>query len=261
MTSDTINLEGAPNFRDLGGNRAADGRRVRHGRVYRSESLAHLTADDRTRLARLGVRRAADLRSAYERQHRPSLWPEANPPEILTLDVNVDMRAGHTDLIDLIRKGADAGSAEQIMLHTYRLLPVAFESGLARIFDALLEGEQGYPFVFHCTAGKDRTGFVAAMLLLALGASENEVYRDYLRTLEAGNLERMKQQTAKFVAAQMGRAPDDVLLTALSAVRSEYLDAALDTIRTRHGSVDAYLDHAGGLNDLRRARLRDLLLE
>jgi protein-tyrosine phosphatase len=254
-------LEGAPNFRDLGGYRSRDGRRVRHGVVFRSETLAHLTPDDVERLRALGVRRVADLRSPAERGRNPSRWPAGAEPEILNVDVTVDVRAGNEELLALLREDPSEHGALRLMRANYRHLPRAFEPALAGIFAALADPDRGLPFVFHCTAGKDRTGFLAAMLLTALGVARDEVERDYAATMEHSDVPRLVQGAADYLASEFGAPPERAVVEALVAARPVYLAAAFDELDERYGGVDAYLERVGRLDSPRRARLRDALLE
>jgi len=260
MAPPQIRLEGAPNFRDLGGYRCADGRRVRHGAVYRSGSLAHLTPRDLDALRQLGVRRAADLRSPQERRRNPSRWPEGCEPELLHVEIAVDLRAGNQDLLALLREDPSEDGALRLMRASYRSLPHAFEASLASLFAALAGDEPGLPFVFHCTAGKDRTGFLAAMLLCALGVEREEIDRDYAMTTERSDLARMLRDAAEYVETELGHPPAPAMVEALVAARPAYLAAAFDAIAAGWGGVDAYLATVGGLDAARRERLRDALL-
>jgi protein-tyrosine phosphatase len=260
MPAQQIRLEGAPNFRDLGGYRTTDGRRVRHGAVYRSESLAHLTPRDLDTLRRIGVRLAADLRSALERSRNPSRWPEGSEPQVLHVDITVDMRAGNEALLALLREDPSEEGALRLMTTNYRNLPRAFAPSLASIFDALACEAPSLPFVFHCTAGKDRTGFLAAMLLSALGVERDEIDRDYALTTERSDLSRLLRGSAEYIETELGHPPEPAMVEALVAARPHYLAAAFDAIDGEWGSVDAYLEAVGGLHAPRRDRLRDSLL-
>jgi protein-tyrosine phosphatase len=109
-----IRLKGAPNFRDLGGYTSADGRRVRRGKMFRSEGLHQLKTDDYVALHDLGIRLICDLRSDVEREKKPTVWPAHMLPTTLVMDVNADLRANNSDLMDMLRDPHGAGRAEAV---------------------------------------------------------------------------------------------------------------------------------------------------
>lgn len=256
-------LRAAPNFRSIGGLPVAGGRRVRAGMVYRSDALDELDADDLAQLGSLSIRVCCDLRSDGERLARPSRWPVGAAPRTLALAVATDIRALMPDLVLNLRTDPSAASAARLMQHLYRDLPVACAPVLTRLF-ALMTDEhvdEALPLVVHCTAGKDRTGFVIAMLLAALGASEPTIRDDYLHTNARSARLHGDGKVAKLLHALIGVAPEADMLRAITAARSEYLDAAFARIRTDHGSVEAYLAERTGLDEARRRRLADRLLD
>ena len=121
--------------------------------------------------------------------------------------------------------------------------------------------DETLPALIHCTAGKDRTGFVCAMLLHALGADERTIVADYLGTAEFIGSESILRATAQMLEAYLGEPPEGEVVKAVAGVRGEYIEAALDEVRRTHGSLERYLRVVGGLDDERRAHLQALLLE
>lgn len=252
-------LQGAPNFRDLGGYRSEDGRVVRRGLVYRSESLSYLTEADLETLRELGIGLVIDVRSAHERRTQPSRWPEGCALETLACDVDADLRARNQPLIAILRANPGPDGARELLRQTYAMLPGAFAGRLGDFFAALAR-DACPPAVLHCTVGKDRTGFVAAMLLFALGVPREVVLDDYLATGRRPRNPRLAQALVEIVAPQIGAEPDAATIDALLGVETEYLDTALARIDADYGSVERYLATAGGLDAALRAGLQARLL-
>ena len=242
--SDTsIALHGASNFRDLGGLSGDGGRRVRRTLVYRSDHLGRLNDDDLQRLNTLGVTHCVDLRGAHECQALPNRLPGITI-EHLSIDPTVLRRVRERQ-----QQGQALGRAEavELMQETYqdfvRLRGPVFGQLLARI-----AGREA-PLVFHCTAGKDRTGMAAALLLGALGVHRDDVMTDYLLT------NRLYRRDARVEEA----APPEVL-EVLWQVQPEFLHTAWRCIDEEFGGIDAYLAGPVGLDAAARERLRERLL-
>ena len=166
-----ITLAGAPAFRDLGGHRVGAGGRTRYGRVYRSCALCETSREDRLVIRELGLATVLDLRDGAEAREEPATW---------LADSGVDVV--HKPLVDVlvVPDGTDAGE----MPNENPLVPryLAFlESGAANLVAILnvIGDPERHPVLFHCTAGKDRTGVVAAILLDVLGAGRAEIGREY----------------------------------------------------------------------------------
>jgi protein-tyrosine phosphatase len=241
----SLNLSGASNFRDLGGYAAAEGRAVRWRRLFRSDHLAALTPQDRAVLSGLGLKRAYDLRGDAERTALPYELPgvavHALPIEPTVLQAMKDLlESGHQVTVQ---------DTVGLMQQTYRAFVHDNAERFAALFGHLLESDA--PLVFHCTAGKDRTGFAAAMLLLALGVPRAVVMRDYLLTNELFQAPR---------PAPGGLAPQEVL-DVLWRVQPDFLEAALHCVEADYGGVAPYLEKALGVGPVQRERLAELYLQ
>lgn len=248
-----------PTFRDLGGTAIAGLGRIRSGRVYRAGGLRNPSAEDRQRLAGLGIRTVIDLRSRGETELHASSWGEVCGARVLHCDVNRDVGAGQRELFGLLRSRPSEAGARRMMTETYRYFGQAFATHLPAIFAALLE-TPNLPAVIHCTAGKDRTGFACAMLLCALGADQTAVIEDYARTASSID-ESIATATAEMLASYLGASPAPAVVRVMAGVEADYLEAALEGVRADFGSVDRYLETAGGLDRDRRRRLHELLLD
>ncbi len=249
-----IEFTGTPNFRDLGGYATRDGRRVRKGLLYRSGSLAGLTDADLAHLATLGLHTVYDFRTPAEVAPAPDRLPPDSGIEIVALpigDPGVD--------IEELRKRIYSGDLEGLEFpDSYASLVLGKSAVYRAWFDDLLDPAR-IPGVFHCTAGKDRTGVGAALFLSALGVARETVLQDYLASnyyLHDG----IEQTVWKVRFASLFRA-DSAKLRALLGVRRAYLENAFAAIEAHYGSLDAYLEQALGLDAARRERLRELYLD
>jgi protein-tyrosine phosphatase len=244
----------------MGGYRARDGRTVRHNLVFRSEGLAELTLDDLEAVRKLGIRLICDLRSEHERELLPTRWPEGSPVSTLHLSIATDLRAGHGEMTKILLDSPSAEGATQAMLTTYRQFPSAFARCLPQFFEQILAGTS-LPLIFHCAAGKDRTGFVAALLLSALDIPRDDIVEDYLLTTRHWNGPRSEAAIRQAFFAIFGAEPPTSVIQPLMTVKEEYLAAAFDVIEEQYETVDAYLEQEAGLGTEQRRALQHLLLE
>jgi protein-tyrosine phosphatase len=254
-------LAAAPNFRDMGGLRAADGRRTRAAVLYRSGALDELEEGDLAVLETLGIALCFDLRSQGERIKHPSRWPASNAPRILAMEVSTDIRALDRAAMQYLIENPDRHGAGHLMRAIYRNMPDSCAPVLKAVIAELSALRAPGAAVIHCTAGKDRTGFVAALLLKALGMADADVYADYLESNSRYDAGRNDAKIAALLESMFGVVLGADALTAITAAREEYLDAAFDAIRGAWGSVDAYLHICGGLRAASRERLREVLLD
>ncbi len=240
----SLKLAGASNFRDLGGYTGADARPVRWRRLFRSDHLAALTPQDAEVFTSLGVTRVFDFRGRDERAAVPYELPGvAQHP--LPIEPTVVQRM--KDLLDAGQAVTPAHTVE-LMQETYRAFVHDNAARFAALFQHLLDSDA--PLVFHCTAGKDRTGFAAALILLALDVPRDVVMQDYLLT---NDLYRMP-------ALPDARAPREVLHV-LWRVQQEFLDAALHAVDADYGGVQPYLSRALGVGEAERAQLKRWYLQ
>lgn len=240
-----IRLEGASNLRDLGGWPTQDGRRVKRGQVFRSAALHGVTANDIATLQALGVRHIVDFRGDGERAR----WPTKMTDGVTIHELTIAPTIG-ASLKDLVEDPTSTGDdVVRVMRQAYGSYIDDWHHRYAALFDLLLH-EAPAPVLFHCTAGKDRTGVAAMLILAALGVDEAVIQQDYLAT------NRMWRRDAE-VAAGLPPHVADTLLT----VQPAFLAAAMAAIQASHGSLDTYLRDRIGLDDARRAALRARLVE
>jgi protein-tyrosine phosphatase len=253
----TLALPGATNFRSLGGLPAADGRRIRPHAIMRADRLVGLGEDDWRALRDIGLATICDLRSDAERAEHPNRVPAHVPLREMHCDIRNDLRADPA-LARLLADEPNARGAERVMIEIYRRFPRYMGGALAAIADRVLD--DGAPLLVHCSAGKDRTGFVVAMLLYALAVPDELIREDYLASRHwpgaVTHRASLESRLGTFIAAHELPAAIDTVLD----VRDAYLDAALEATIAESGSIDRYLAEAAGLAGSRREQLRDRLL-
>jgi protein-tyrosine phosphatase len=254
---DPVRLLGATNFRSLGGLPAAGGRRIRPHALMRADRLSGLSTGDWDALAGTGLATICDLRSDEERAEHPNRLPPHLGVREMAFDVRNDLRADPT-LARLLVSDPTARGAERVMTEIYRRLPRYMVGTLSAIADRLLEG--GAPLLVHCSAGKDRTGFVAAMLLHALDVPEPLIREDYLASRGWPGADLHRASLEERLGAIVPRGELRAAVEAVLDVREVYLDAALQAVAAEFGSIQRYLEAAVGLDAARRDLLRARLL-
>ncbi|WP_125704917.1 tyrosine-protein phosphatase [Lacticaseibacillus daqingensis] len=253
-----LNIHHGFNFRDLGGYRTTDGRQVAPHRLVRASKLDQLSERDQAYLADYGVRWDVDFRSPEERDLAPDRVPAG-----ATYHFDPVFPYDETQVTTWKEQqkafAFDAQGGYKNMLQTYQDIITNPQSQTAyrQFFDLLLQNETG-ALLFHCSAGKDRTGMGAAFVLAALDVPEATIRTDYMTTNQ-----------------YVGPAVDEVLTTAKAAganantqeslrdlwiARSEYLDTAFATVTQRYGSMRRYLSQALDLTDTQVAQLKQLYL-
>jgi protein-tyrosine phosphatase len=243
-------LDGGRNFRDIGGYRTADGHTVKWGVMYRSGSLGKLTPAGRAELAKLHIASEIDLRTTQERSS------DTNDLHAMFGDGywarDYDNPLGGAGMPDFTRMTAE--SVRTMMAGGYKTLPVQQAPAYREMFARLASGKG--PLVLNCTAGKDRTGIGAALVLTALGVPYETVKEDFLLSNGAPGMETLKANLSGPLAAL----PADVAAP-LIGVDGSYLDIAFAQLRQDYGSVDAFLEKELGLGPQQKAALRERMLD
>jgi protein-tyrosine phosphatase len=240
----SLQLAGATNFRDLGGYAGQGGRSVRWRQLFRSDHLAALTPEDLLTIDRLGVARVFDFRGKTERLAQACVIPGA---VVHSLAIEPTVVQGLKTLIDageLVTVDNTVG----LMQQTYRDFVLDNSPRFAQFFGHLLADDA--PLVFHCTAGKDRTGFAAALLLEALGVPRAVILQDYLLT----------NDFYQMPTANPADLPQEVM-NVLWRVQANFLDAAFEVVEADFGSVPRYLKEALGVDAQAQERLAALYLQ
>jgi protein-tyrosine phosphatase len=258
----SLGIASVANFRDLGGYKTVNGATVKRGLVYRSNQLSGIKPNDLAKLGALNLKVAYDLRTVEEKTKRP----DELPPGVAYVWLNVlaDLpQAGPAQLENLMKdpKKANAvlggGKAAQEFQKGYRefvSLPSARRE-FGKLFLALGEKNR-LPAVFHCTTGKDRTGWAAAALLTLLGVPRDQVYKDFLRSNEY-IIPTYQKAIDSFIAA----GGDPSIPESILSVKKEYLDAAFGEMEKKYGSIEKYFSEGLGIDATRQKTIRDLYLD
>jgi len=255
-------FDAVPNFRDAGGLPTVDGGRVRTGVLYRSGHLAGASPADLERLSGIGVRVIVDLRRdgdiAVEGENRVPdgarivRIPIGDVDSTLGVDVRSLFAAGD---VDAIHRAFPPGAAHAMMMRGARvgvedeLFRMRYASALRAVVEA-----DGVPTLVNCSAGKDRTGWTVALVLLAVGVDREDVVAEYLRSNDAA-----RPEPPRAAAVPVGL--DRSRLEPLFGVRAEYIENAFAAAEEGWGSMDAFLEQGAGLRDTDRQRLRDALVD
>jgi protein-tyrosine phosphatase len=243
-------LQGGQNFRDLGGYRTRSGKTVRWGVLYRSGSMHFLTAADHDYLAKRGIRTVCDFRSTKERSSEPVVWPAGKGPRVLADDYEMDTSA----LAPKSDRMPTAADAKATMTATYPALLKQFNGQYRRMFGELLAGR--VPLAFNCTAGKDRTGVAAALILTALDVPRETVIQDYLLTNKYFDPRKVVQSDDQ--ASQAWRKLPMDVLKAYMAADPDYIGAVFKVMDAHRGGVNGYLGDELGLRPADLAKLRGM---
>lgn len=260
-----VTLDGTCNTRDLGGHRTVDGGLVRTGLVFRSDDLAMLTDDDVTELfGRRGVAMVVDLRDDDEiaRRGRDRLTGTAawvgkpladGPGRAMTGAIYDAVESGAPERLTALLGEGRAAALGIAAAHDFVSRPEARE-GVAAVLRLLADEGTG-PLLFHCVAGKDRTGYLAAVILRLLGVAEETVVEDYLRS----NWYRRRVNREQVRMLSDAGLPVDVLLPLIEQ-RRDVIAAFLREVRDRHGSFEAYAIDGIGVDEATLTRMRARLL-
>lgn len=249
-----IALEGAVNFRDLGGLTTSSGRTVQWGRLYRSDVLSKLTPADYDRLNGLGIDLVCDLRGRDERQTDPTVWVNGSPTMLVApLTEDAQGRSGNSVLGPIAAGTMTVEQGQQLFEEFYARIAIDSAAKVGHVMRAIASSER--PLLFHCTGGRDRTGLIAALTLELLGVPRDAIITDYV-TSNRFLAERGPLTPVAGLSAERARTMAQVL-----ELQPRYLKAAFARIEREHGSMTAYRREALGLSDADVARMQARLLQ
>jgi protein-tyrosine phosphatase len=253
-----FSLEGVDNFRDFGGYATAAGRGIRPGQLYRSAHHGQATDADLAAIAALNIAVIVDLRRGEERQRTPSRRHDGFAAQLIENDGN---EAVSDPFVEFIKTSDVSEEAFRgYMLGYYRDAP--FDDRhldlFSRYFHALDQAEG--PILIHCTAGKDRTGLLAALTHHVAGVHRDDIFADYLLTNTVASFERRLPAVSQMIVELSGRTPTDSAVRTAVSVDAAYLERAFAVIEDRTGSIDAYLEQALGVDAALRGRVEARLV-
>jgi len=254
-----LQFEGITNFRDLGGYRSTDGRTVKWGQLYRSGTFAHSSRSDLKALQKLNLSTLIDFRSSAEKEEEPNILPDPTGFRVLEIPTLDD---GNKAMVGEIMERIETGNFEgfdpnESMLEANRQFASEFTPQFRKFIHTVLD-ENGKAVVWHCSAGKDRTGFAAAILLRILGVAQPTVMADYMES-KSHALDGRKNDMRLLRLFKGDEAADKLII--MLGVEEAWLSAAFDKIDQQWGSFDDYMANGLQLSPSDVDRLKTTLLE
>lgn len=263
MPNRLLNITTGHNFRDLGGYQAIDGRTVKWRQLLRTGSLATLDERDLNALANIPVSQDIDLRGHSEVQQMPDHVPHGAKYYHLPVFAVDETDASHSDE-EIAHRMQEKGNGYRHMLEVYSRMttvPSARQT-FREMFDLLLDNVEGAT-IFHCTAGKDRTGMAAFLILSALGVPRETIRHDYLLTNQVTH--DFREHWLAQLKAQLPATPATTILINnrrdLASVNIDYLNTAIAAIEQQYGDVQHYLTDYLKISTAQITQLRDRYLE
>lgn len=244
LKSRFIPLEGTCNFRDLGGLITSNGKQIAYGKVFRADKLSELSDSDLAQLRSMNIKKVIDFRNELEVQDEPD--------NLDTTMTYIHLPIGDFDpkefwkILDEVKD--DLKKADSLMLSLYKTFPIEHSEKYKSFFNELTVSES--PLVFHCTAGKDRTGIGAALLCAALDVPLNTIALDY----ENSTYYRF-DHNKKYLKIMTLRGVDPEVAQSIMGVKAEFIIEIFDELEEQYGSVSNFLEEELGVND----SIRDLL--
>lgn len=247
-----IVLDGTSNTRELGGYKTEDGRSLKWGILYRSDKLSELTDADQEYLLQLGIKRVIDFRSSEEKQNEPDQLPST----LKYIEMPIEADGAIRPKVEAILKGDLNEDVGAILVETNKEFISDFSGVYKGFIESLIENQE--PTLFHCTAGKDRAGFAAALVLLAVGVPEKIVIEDYMKTNKYTE-ETIQDYINKINLYSLGSV-DAEILRPLLGVEERFIRAALDEIKQKYGNVENFIRDELKIRDESIIELKNFLL-
>ena len=254
-----LELEEGINFRELGGYLTEDGRKIKWHNLLRCGSMAQLTKNDVDYLDQYGVRYIIDLRSPEESNYSPDKYPDKAQyfqDTVYPFSFSLFKNLGIINNMRLGASNMDFGRQTYLQM----LLDPHAQAAYRKMFNVLLENDkEGESVVFHCTAGKDRTGVAAFLILSALGVSEKQIVEDYLYT----NLffDNYSSETINDALESESQTEIAQRLNSKTAVIAETIEVLPKACQVVSGSVEKFLEEKLGMTKAKIERLQELYLE
>ena len=246
-------MDGAHNTRELGGYKTNDGKSVKWGMLFRSDKLSDISKADQEYLQNLGINQIIDFRSKEEKAEDPNIIPKGISYVEMPISVDGAMRSK----IEAVLKGETNKEVKSFLIDANKEF-VSDYSGVYEEFLRNLIDEDG-PTLFHCTAGKDRAGFAAAITLIALGVSKENVIQDYMKTNQFTQ-ERIEEIIDQIELMSLYQA-DAEILRPLLGVEREYIETAFKTAEEKFGSLENFIREGLNISDKDIKKLRNKYLE
>lgn len=246
-TQRKVGLQGAVNFRDIGGYQSNSGKTVKWGKLYRAAEINKLTEEDRIELERRNITTDIDFRGLEESKKAPdALWKNAD---------YIRCGAGSESSQNWMQTLKSTTNGDSLMISYYEKID-SLGLRYKTLFSVLLSKKEDQAVVYHCSAGKDRTGIATALILYSLGVPKQTIWKDY----EASNYYRQSDNNRMIqMISSFGVAKN--VAESMIAVKPSYLDATWQAIIKRYGSIDAFLEKELGVGSKEKEILQKKYLE
>ncbi|MDR6923496.1 tyrosine-protein phosphatase [Chryseobacterium sp. 2987] len=250
-TEKSFTIKKVVNFRTTGNIKNTEGRTLKQGLLYRSGHLHKLKKNSFEQLKKLGIKDVIDLRNSKEIAQKPDHLPD----EIIYKNYSAFEDEG--DQLDqakkLVLKGKVNGSdADKRMMDFYKEYVTENPEIIRKIITEIMESDQ--PVLYHCTAGKDRTGIVSALILTILKFDKQTIYNEYLLSNNYRKSLVRKRLDLAYTLHFLYPKMDIQVLEKLSWVEKRYLDSAFDQINKKYGSTDVYIKEVLGISEDKRKK-------
>ena len=246
-------MDGAHNTRELGGYKTTDGKSVKWGMLYRSDKLSDISDTDQAYLQDLGIKKIIDFRSKEEKEEDPDIIPKGIDYIEMPISVDGAMRSK----IEAVLKGETNKDVKSFLIDANK----EFVSNYTDVYEDFLRNliDDDGPTLFHCTAGKDRAGFAAAITLIALGVSKEDVINDYMKTNQFTK-ERIEEIIGQIELMTLYQT-DAEILRPLLGVEREYIETAFQTAEEKYGSLENFIRDGLNISDEDIQKLRNKFTE
>jgi protein-tyrosine phosphatase len=241
------------NFRDAGGIPLQGGKKMKRGLLYRSANPDRISAKDIEKLKHLGIKTVIDLRAPYEYTKKKVVIPGV---EVINIPLDFEQKT-REQLVPLIKKRVRDEKILEVTNELYTSIIDGAGGAFRQLAEILLDSNRT-PVLFHCQAGKDRTGILAALVQLLAGAEREPVIDEYLKS-NAAILPYFRKKMLPRKIITFGYFPADLILYAIT-VREKNISSVIDRVNTEYGGTESYLA-ATGFNMDRLQELRGILVE
>ena len=246
-------MDGAHNTRELGGYKTTDGKSVKWGMLFRSDKLSDISGTDQEYLQNLGIKKIIDFRSEEEKTEDPDIIPSG----ISYVEMPISFDGAMRSKIEAVLKGETDKEVKSFLIDANR----EFVTSYTDVYENFLRGliDDDAPTLFHCTAGKDRAGFAAAISLIALGVSREDVIEDYMKT-NAFTKDRIEEILGQIKLMSLYQT-DTEILRPLIGVERVYIETAFKTAEEKYGSLENFIRDGLNISDEDIQKLRNKFLE
>ncbi|MGJ5635152.1 tyrosine-protein phosphatase [Bacillus altitudinis] len=256
MNQHNIQFSKLANFREVGGLQTTDQMVIKQGMIYRSADLSRLTKQDILTFSTLGIQTICDLRTSSERKSHPPKIMEHDKIVHIPMQPDSMMPSKWTMFRMLIAEGKSL-SFTPIMKEVYQSMLYERKKEIQQLF-TLLSDEKNYPLMLHCTSGKDRTGFLSALIQLAAGVPVHTVLSEYMRSNEGVKMLVKRQE--RFVRMMSLYRVSKEQIQPLLGVQQNYLEDVLNEMMDTYGNAERYLVEACDVPKAQLLKVKNILL-